>query len=109
MTLLEFYNILLEVGIHVGHYEVDIKRSPPYIVYSELNTNYDYASGRPRIEKIRIEVLHISKDEFDPSLANLKNLLHKHKISFDIATEFHYERKNIINSFELTIQSEILL
>jgi len=106
MTLLEFSKILQESNIPVGHYAIS-PTSFPYIVYQELSTTYDYTSGRPRAEKINLEVVHFTKKEFCPSLEKLKSVLHKHKIGFNIATAYDHETKNIINQFELTIKRNL--
>jgi len=106
MTLLEFYNILLETEIPVGHYETELE-SFPYIIYQELSTTYNYGSGKPIAEKINLEVVHFTKKEFCPSLEKLKNVLHKHKIGFSIATAYDHEAKNIINQFEIAIKRDL--
>lgn len=106
MTLLEFYKILLEVDIPIGHYETELEKFP-YIIYQELSTSYDYASGIAIAEKINLEVVHFTKKEFCPSLEKLKEVLHKHKIGFNIATAYDHEPKNIINQFEITIKKNL--
>ena len=108
MTLLDLYNILVEVGIPVSHYDVELENYP-YIAYQELSTTYKYASGRAIREDIRVDVAHLTKQEFDPTLERLKAVLHKHKIGFTI---FHVydpdpKFKDIINRFELTIYRDL--
>ena len=106
MTLLDLYNILLEVGIPVSHYEID-SENYPYILYQELTTSYKWASGQVSQENIKVEIVHFTKKEFDPSLERLKQVLHKHKIGFTIAHGYDPEQKDIINQFDLIISRDM--
>ena len=106
MTLLDLYNILLEVGIPVSHYEIELENYP-YILYQELATSYKWASGQTLQENIKVEVVHFTKKEFDPSLERLKQVLLKNKIGFNIAHGYDPEIKDIINQFDLTISRDM--
>jgi hypothetical protein len=105
MTLLELYNLLLKVGIPVAHYETELTERP-YIVYQELFTSYDWASGCTVTEKIKCEVVHVSKTEFDPTFEILKKILLEAKIGFSIETVFELDKKDILNNFDLTISRD---
>jgi hypothetical protein len=102
MTLLDLYKLLIEAGIPVAHYETELEEYP-YIIYQELTTSYTWASGRTLRENVKVEVVHFTKTEFDPSLEILKAVLLKNKLGFTIATAFDPDAKNIINQFEITI------
>ncbi len=102
MTLLELYNVLLQVNIPVSHYEGDLDEYP-YIVYQEFNTSYDNASGKAYKEKTRVDITHFSKTEFDPSLDVLKKTLLNNNINFSVATTFDKDSKVIINQLEVII------
>jgi len=102
MTLLDFYHILLEVGITVSHYEAELDEYP-YIFYQELVTSEKYLSGQPVREDIKVDVVHFTKKAFDPSLEKLKQVLRNHKIGFTITHGYDPEIKDIINQFDVTI------
>ena len=108
MTLLDLYNILLKVGIPVSHYETELENYP-YISYQELTTTYKYSSGRAVREDIRVDVTHLTKTEFDPTLERLKEVLHESNIGFTITHEYDPDPKfrDILNRFELTIYKEL--
>ena len=102
MTLLELYNILLEAGIPVWHNEAK-QEETPYVIYQETATSYKWASGATLEEHIKVDVVHFTKEEFDPSLERLKEVLHRAKISFTIAHGFDPEAKITISQFGLTV------
>ena len=106
MTLLDLYNILLEVGIPVGHYEIQQEKHP-YIIYQELATSYKWASGQVLQENVKVEIVHFTEHEFCPTLEKLKLALLKNKIGFNIAHGYDPEEKDIINQFDLTITRDL--
>ena len=106
MTLLELYKFLQEAGIPVWHYEAQ-QEDKPYIVYQEVATRDDYASGQPIRESTKVEIVHFTDREFDPSLEWLKEALRWHKIPFTVAHGFDTENKNIISQFEVTIYKDL--
>lgn len=106
MTLVKFFDLLKQSNIPVWHYEAELEE-PPYIVYQELSTTYDNASGRPFEEYIRLEVVHFTKDGLCPSLKRLKDLLFENKIGFSIAHGYDKATKTIINQLEITIRRRL--
>ena len=105
MTLLELYNVLLQVGIPVAHNETELTEYP-YIVYQEFNTDYSTASGKAYMEKIKVNICHYTKAEFDPSLELLKEILMNNNMSFNIATSYDRDSKITINQLDVTIAIE---
>jgi hypothetical protein len=106
MILHDFYNALLTVGIPVSHYEGELDEYP-YIVYSEYSTSFKTASGKPYEEKTRVEIIHYTKTEFDPSLESLKKMLLDNNIIFSVATTFDPESKVIQSQIEAVISRRI--
>ena len=106
MTLFKFSKILQKVDIPVGHYATQ-QEETPYIIYQELATKQMYVSGEAVQEDISIEVVHFTKEEFDPTLERLKQVLRKHKIGFDIVHGYDPEAKNTVNQFTLTISNDL--
>jgi len=106
MKLRDFYQLLLKAGIPVAHYETDLEERP-YIIYQELSTSYLWVSGATLREDTRVEVVHLSETEFDPSLELLKDVLLKHKLGFTVATAYDPDGKIIVNQLEVTISNEM--
>ena len=107
MTLQELYKLLSkELDIPIWYCEAE-QEQLPYIVYQDLSTSYTYASGRPYVETINLELIHFAKKGENPTLEQLKQVLHNNKIMFSINTVFDHESKNIINQFMLTISADM--
>lgn len=107
MTLLDLYNILLQVGIPVAHNEAELDEYP-YIVYQEFNSSYDTASGRAYREKTRVDVTHFSKAEFDPSFDRLKKTLLENNINFTVATTYDKDSKVTHNQIDVVITADMI-
>ena len=106
MNLLDLRNILLQVGIPVGHYETK-KEEFPRIVFQELSTSYDTASGKAYRENTRVDITHYTQTGLDPTLDKLKEILLKNNIGFNIVTAFDEDSKVIINQFDATITKSL--
>ena len=107
MTLREFYELISTVdNISVFHYESDLQEYP-YMVYQEFATTYVIASNKALTEKTNVEVIHFSKDEFDETFAQLKQILLDNSIFFTVATTFDRETKVIQNQLEVQLIHEI--
>ncbi|MCL2215771.1 MAG: hypothetical protein FWB91_01995 [Defluviitaleaceae bacterium] len=108
MTLKDLYNILMEVGITVSHYEANLDTFP-YIVFQELGTSYSLASGRIWREVTRVRVEYFTKDEWDKTLDALKIALLRKKINFTTATIWYEDTKVICTSFDFSIAREFVM
>jgi len=102
MTLQELETILNTAAIPVAHYQT-ATTTYPHIVYQEISTTAIWASSNAFKEQISVEVSHFTKEPFDPSLAQLKAVLHKNKLGFTISHSFNPENKVILNQFSLNI------
>jgi hypothetical protein len=106
MTLQELKSLLEEVGIPVAHYETLLTEFP-YIIYRELNSSYNHASGRAWREVTNVSVDHFTKKEWDTTLDQLKLLLLQNKINFTTVTLFYEEDKVIHTQFDFAIAQVI--
>jgi len=106
MTLLEFQDILREVGIPVAHFEIR-ETEYSYIIFQEYSTSYTFASGNAWREITRISVDHFSKTIGDSTLEKLKLVLLKNKINFTTVTMYYPEGKIIHTQFDLSIARDI--
>ena len=106
MTLLELRDVLLQVGIPLGHYETN-EKAFPRMTYQELNTFYNNASGQAYRENTRVNIEHFTKTEFDPTLEKLKETLLANKITPTITTLWDETNKVIVNLFDITITRDV--
>ncbi len=102
MTLSDFRDLLLQVGITVFHYSVELNECP-YIVFQEFATTYDFASNKAYTEKTSVEVIHFTKTEFDPTFDLLKKILIENSIFFSVATTFDKDNKIIQNQLDVVL------
>jgi len=90
------------VGIPVGHYRVKAEQFP-HIVFQELSTAYDFASGRAWREITEVLVEHFTQEPFCETLEKLKLALLRNKINFTTTTVWHQEGEIIQTSFNFAI------
>ena len=102
MTLQTLRDILGEAGIPVAHYKIKLTEYP-YIVWRELATSNNHASGNAWREVISVSIDHFTKKAFDPSVDKLKLALLRHKISFTTAVIWYEDDELIQTQFTLSI------
>ena len=106
MTLPELRDILKEAGIPVAHYKAQLTEFP-YIVFRELGTRYNNASGNSWREVISVGVDHFTKTAFDETLDKLKRALLKNKVNFTTATIWYEDDEIIQTSFDFAIARDM--
>ena len=102
MTLQELRDVLREAGIPVAHYKAQITEYP-YIVFRELGTRYNHASGNAWRELTSVSIDHFTQRLFDPTLDKLKISLLAKKINFTTVTIWYEDDELIHTQFDATI------
>ena len=102
MTLPELREVLREVGIPVAHYKAQLTEYP-YIVFRELGTRYNHASGNAWRELTSVSIDHFTKQAFDPTLDKLKKSLLAKRINFTTATIWYEDDETLHTQFDATI------
>jgi len=106
MTLQGFSEILEEVGIPVAHYKAHLTEYP-YMVFREIGTTYNHASGNAWRELTHVGVDHFTNIEWDETVEKLKLVLLKKKINFTTAIIWYEDDEVIHTSFDLTIARDL--
>jgi hypothetical protein len=106
MTLLEFREILKKAGIPVAHYKAQLTEYP-YIVFRELGTRYNHASGNAWRELTDISIDHFTQQAFDPTLDKLKIVLLAKKINFTTVTIWYEDDETIHTQISAIIMRDM--
>jgi hypothetical protein len=90
MTLLEFRDLLLTIGVSVYHYSAHQDQGN-YIVWAEYGDKAMTADNRREERALCVQVDLFTKIEFDPTVDEINSALNRDDISFEYLCDYEQD------------------